>query len=126
MHYQLCPKCNGQGVLSKPPWGSADIYQWTTSQASFVCDVCGGNKTLLVPDSPEVLNNYLQVDEDSFIPIVNIGGSVRGKYRKRPKEMYIRATRETIENIFKSETTKEQFFKWLSIAVLPAFEKEIK
>ena len=68
--------------------------------------------------------NFIQVDEDSFIPIVNIGGSIRGKYRSRPKEMYIRATRETLSGVFESEVNKEKFFKWLQFAVLNAFDKE--
>lgn len=61
MHYQLCPKCNGQGLLSKPPWVPADIHQWSSTQASFTCDVCGGNKVLLVPDS---IPNYYLSDID--------------------------------------------------------------
>jgi len=74
MHYQLCPKCNGQGIVSKPSWVPADVYQWSTTQASFVCDVCGGNKTLLVQDNPEVLNNYLQLDWEPELPLINIYG----------------------------------------------------
>ena len=58
MHYQLCPKCNGQGTLSKPPYIPGDVYQWTTSQASFTCDVCNGSKVLLVPD--EVFGEVLK------------------------------------------------------------------
>ena len=68
--------------------------------------------------------NYYQVDEDSFIPIVNIGGSIRGRYRKRPKEMYIRATHEVLSGFLKTEAGRQKLLKWLEIAVLSAFRKE--
>lgn len=44
--YQLCPKCNGQGFVSKPPYVAGDIYEWSSSQTSFVCDVCNGAKII--------------------------------------------------------------------------------
>ena len=50
MHYQLCPKCNGQGIVSKPSWVAGDIDNWTSSAGSYPCDVCNGAKVLLVPD----------------------------------------------------------------------------
>ena len=59
MHYQLCPKCNGQGYVSKPPWVAGDIHNWTSTAGSFPCDVCGGNKILLAPD-----NNYYLSERD--------------------------------------------------------------
>ena len=43
---QLCPKCNGQGIVSKPPWVAGDVHQWTSSATSFVCDVCNGAKVI--------------------------------------------------------------------------------
>ena len=43
---QLCPKCNGQGTVSKPPWVAGDVHQWTSSATSFVCDVCNGAKVI--------------------------------------------------------------------------------
>ena len=48
--WQLCPKCNGQGTVSKPPWVAGDVHQWTASQTSFTCDVCLGQKALRTPD----------------------------------------------------------------------------
>ena len=50
MKYQLCPKCNGQGYVSKPPYVAEDQNTWTSSATSFVCDVCSGTKILLVQD----------------------------------------------------------------------------
>ena len=50
MHYQLCPKCNGQGYINKPPWAAGDQNEWTSTSASHPCDVCNGAKILLVPD----------------------------------------------------------------------------
>jgi DnaJ-class molecular chaperone len=48
MQYQLCPKCNGQGTVTKPPWVQGDVYKWASSSTSFVCDVCNGDKVLLI------------------------------------------------------------------------------
>jgi len=42
--YQLCPKCNGQGIVSKPPWVAGDVNEWTSSDASYICDLCNGTK----------------------------------------------------------------------------------
>jgi len=44
--FQLCPKCNGQGTMSKPPHIPGDVNEWTSSQTSFTCDVCNGEKIL--------------------------------------------------------------------------------
>lgn len=50
MEYQLCPKCQGQGVVSRPPWIPADVMQWSSSSSGpYTCDVCGGAKVFLVP-----------------------------------------------------------------------------
>lgn len=37
-----CPVCNGQGIVSRPPYIAGDIYTWTSSQASWVCKACEG------------------------------------------------------------------------------------
>lgn len=40
---ELCPKCNGQGIVSMPPWLAGDIPYWTgTGTGSYTCPVCGG------------------------------------------------------------------------------------
>lgn len=44
--YQLCPKCNGQGIVSKPPWVAGDVNEWTSSAASYICDLCNGAKVI--------------------------------------------------------------------------------
>lgn len=44
--YQKCPKCNGQGTVSKPPWLAGDIDQWSGTATSFPCDVCNGAKII--------------------------------------------------------------------------------
>lgn len=49
---KLCPKCNGQGTVSKPPYIAGDIHQWSSSSVIFNCDVCNGAKVLLVPAAP--------------------------------------------------------------------------
>jgi DnaJ-class molecular chaperone len=43
---QLCPKCNGQGIVTKPPWIAGDVYEWSSTQASYTCDVCNGAKVI--------------------------------------------------------------------------------
>jgi DnaJ-class molecular chaperone len=53
MHYQTCPKCQGQGTVSKPPHVPGDVHQWSATATSFPCDVCHGAKVLLVPDEPQ-------------------------------------------------------------------------
>lgn len=42
----LCPKCQGQGIVSKPPWVPAGVSEWSTTSTSFTCDVCNGNKLI--------------------------------------------------------------------------------
>ena len=44
--YQLCPKCSGQGTVSKPPYIAGDVYEWTSSSTIFICDVCNGGKII--------------------------------------------------------------------------------
>lgn len=50
--WQLCPKCGGQGTVSKPPYIPGDINQWSSSAMSHVCDVCNGAKTIMRPIIP--------------------------------------------------------------------------
>ena len=44
--YQLCPKCNGQGQVSKPPYIAGDVHEWSSSSCIFTCDVCNGSKII--------------------------------------------------------------------------------
>ena len=44
--YQLCPKCNGQGQVSKPPYIAGDVHEWSSSSCIFLCDVCNGSKII--------------------------------------------------------------------------------
>ncbi len=46
--HQLCPKCNGQGTVSKPSHIPGDVHQWSHPSMSFVCDVCNGTKIILM------------------------------------------------------------------------------
>jgi hypothetical protein len=50
MKWQKCPKCDGQGIVSKPPWVPADVYVWSCSSVSHVCDVCHGAKIIATPE----------------------------------------------------------------------------
>lgn len=44
--YQLCPKCNGQGQVTKPPYTPGDVNEWVSSSIIFQCDVCNGSKII--------------------------------------------------------------------------------
>lgn len=45
-HAQLCPKCNGQGTVAKPPHVPGDVNEWSSTSAVHVCDVCNGDKLI--------------------------------------------------------------------------------
>lgn len=43
----ICPKCQGQGVVSRPPWLPADIQVWNSHNTGpYVCDLCHGLKVV--------------------------------------------------------------------------------
>lgn len=44
--FQKCPKCDGQGIVSKPPYIAGDVYQWSSSELTHQCDVCNGAKII--------------------------------------------------------------------------------
>lgn len=44
--YQLCPKCNGQGTVQKPPHIGGDVFEWTSTELLYQCDVCFGAKII--------------------------------------------------------------------------------
>ena len=63
--YQLCPKCNGQGTVSKPPWVDGDVNEWIGSATGgYICDVCNGAKIIPTPE----FNSYYEEDERSDYP----------------------------------------------------------
>ena len=43
---QICPKCNGQGIVSKPPWVAGDVDTWNSTATTHVCDLCNGAKII--------------------------------------------------------------------------------
>jgi len=54
--WQACPKCSGQGTVSKPPYLAGDINQWSDSVGQHECNVCKGEMIIniatgLPPDS---------------------------------------------------------------------------
>lgn len=46
IQYQLCPKCNGQGIVCKPPYVAGDVHEWTSNESVFTCDICNGSKII--------------------------------------------------------------------------------
>ena len=47
--WQLCPKCNGQGIVGKPSYIPGDINEWTSSEPFYECDLCSGKKIIYIP-----------------------------------------------------------------------------
>jgi hypothetical protein len=45
-HWQKCPKCDGQGIISKPPWINGDQNTWTASEGSYTCNLCNGQMVI--------------------------------------------------------------------------------
>lgn len=45
-HKQLCPKCNGQGVVSKPPHIAGDVELWSGTELSYKCNLCDGKMVI--------------------------------------------------------------------------------
>lgn len=48
-YWQICPKCNGQGSVSRPPYIPGDVKSWSSSSTVFVCDICNGAKLIGTP-----------------------------------------------------------------------------
>ena len=54
-YYQTCPKCNGQGIVSVPPYVAGDVLTFTSSGTeTYTCPVCGGQGVLLVKEENNV------------------------------------------------------------------------
>lgn len=51
--WQKCPKCDGQGIVSKPPWIAGDVYEWSSTAAQHQCNVCNGAMIILSPPKSE-------------------------------------------------------------------------
>jgi len=43
---QLCPKCSGQGIVSKPPHITGDQNEWTGCEISYQCNLCEGKMVI--------------------------------------------------------------------------------
>jgi len=64
-YYQLCPKCSGQGTVTKPPYVPGDVDGWITSQSAWTCDICNGDKTILVSSQKEEIDAAMRMRMDS-------------------------------------------------------------
>ena len=49
--WQKCPKCDGQGIVSRPPWIAGDVYEWSSTSVSHQCNVCNGK--MIIPQPPK-------------------------------------------------------------------------
>ncbi len=55
--YQKCPKCDGQGTVSKPPWVDGDVNEWfSTTVGGYKCNVCHGAKIIPMPNKTLEIN----------------------------------------------------------------------
>src|SRR5262245_30836318 len=65
--WQLCPKCLGQGIVSRPPWIAADVQQWSGTEANYQCNVCNGAKIIARPmlNSEQSVQEWRRNDDDS-------------------------------------------------------------
>lgn len=49
-YFQKCPVCDGQGLVSKPPYVAGDQQSWSSSQANFTCQTCKGLRIIAIPE----------------------------------------------------------------------------
>lgn len=59
--YQKCPKCDGQGSVSKPPYVPGDVNHWSSTSSTFTCDVCNGQKII-----PQFTPQYIDVKKEWY------------------------------------------------------------
>lgn len=78
---QLCPKCNGQGIVSKPPGIAGDVTQWISNSSSHVCDVCNGQKILSASQfyTPDQVRQMLESLKKECVKIEKLKGWSYGK-----------------------------------------------
>jgi len=70
---------------------------------------------------------YIQMDEDSWIPIVRIGQGIRGlsaEKGKKPETICLELTHKVLKDVLETKYKKDKFLRWLSMAVLPALVKD--
>jgi hypothetical protein len=63
--YQKCPKCDGQGTVSKPRYVAGNVHESLSSSVSHICDVCNGNKII-------ILQPMLKNDDDAFSSVITL------------------------------------------------------
>jgi hypothetical protein len=44
--YQVCPKCNGQGIVTIPDHVVGNVSEWISDKSSYPCNVCNGAKII--------------------------------------------------------------------------------
>ena len=44
--WQKCPKCDGQGIVSKPPYIAGDQNTWASAETSYICNLCNGQMVI--------------------------------------------------------------------------------
>ena len=55
--YQCCPRCEGQGIVSKPDYVAQGVDNWSSTSAVHQCSVCNGQK--IIPMFPVNSNAFI-------------------------------------------------------------------
>jgi len=72
--YQKCPKCDGQGTVSKPPWVDGDVNEWiSTTTGGYQCDICYGAKIIPTPNENLGEQQYVLVPLSDYTLITHGG-----------------------------------------------------
>jgi hypothetical protein len=111
--WQVCPKCVGQGVVSRPLWIPADIPSWSSGTTDpYTCPVCEGARIIARPtESPspalpvkEEEKTWIEFDNPLFIPVkVDFkdasGNEYKGVFSSMTKVFYAYGISGYIKNI---------------------------
>jgi hypothetical protein len=66
---QKCPKCDGQGIVSKPPYIAGDQSTWTSNAGSYTCNLCKGAMMIPVIPANQHPEPTYQQEKDAFFEI---------------------------------------------------------
>ena len=63
----LCPNCNGQRTVSRPPWVAGDVQEWNnTSLGPYGCPTCGAIGYVTPEEPPRVVLEERPARETTF------------------------------------------------------------
>lgn len=56
--WHVCPKCLGQGTVSKPPYLAGDINHWSDSVGQHQCNLCNGKMIISIATGLPPANHF--------------------------------------------------------------------